>query len=467
MATIDKIGRQDIVDKICYLVDNLPRDDNFCLALNGAWGSGKSVVLELLQDKLSEHEEYIVVHYDAWKNIFYSDPLIAMLYSIADTLEKTFFDKKEKRAKKAGLKLVKNAAESTLTAAADGKGYIAFIAKAILKIRDIIKEYKKTALTNDVVFEEYKSYANFLYNSIEQLNEITAQKVFKDRQIRFVVLVDEIDRCLPDEQLKVLERLHHLFAIKNCAVIVALNKEAIKNNFEKNYGGNSEDYLRKFFQYNFQIEANVPILLKNKLIDLFYEINDKRKEAIIEKGVEFIIGDLVEVLSDIINNSKEAKVDNRDVEKYLDVSKRIAFAYVDYHPALLWFALQMQLYRMFSIKHYNSLTQAPKDGSQIITDLNPYYRKGLEESSYGQIYTYSNYGIDGGRNSHTYKYYSRGSYNDLQFLFNVCRYRENTQWTESLINVVRMPAFAQDKKSIAEVVGQINVILSELNRYGD
>ncbi|MDE6284903.1 MAG: hypothetical protein K2M17_04085, partial [Bacilli bacterium] len=213
--------------------------------------------------------------------------------------------------------------------------------------------------------------------------------------------------------------------------------------------------------------VNAPILLKNKLIDLFYEINDKRKEAIIEKGVAFIIEDLVEVLSDIINNSKEAKVDNRDIEKFLDVSKRIAFTCVDYHPALLWFSLQMQLYRMFSIKHYNNLTQPLKDGNHIITDLCPYYRKDLEESSYGSICTYNNFGIDLERNSYTYKYYANGSYNDLQFLFNVCRYRDDKQWIEGFIRAVRTPTFVMGKNSIVEIVNQINSIFSEIERYGD
>lgn len=39
------------------------------------------------------HPEYIVVLYDAWKNSFYSDPLIAaMLYCILDTLENSVSD---------------------------------------------------------------------------------------------------------------------------------------------------------------------------------------------------------------------------------------------------------------------------------------------------------------------------------------------------------------------------------------
>lgn len=54
MALQDKIGRQDIVDKICGLVDSLQKDQNFCLSINGAWGSGKSFVLQMIDSRNNE-----------------------------------------------------------------------------------------------------------------------------------------------------------------------------------------------------------------------------------------------------------------------------------------------------------------------------------------------------------------------------------------------------------------------------
>lgn len=53
----DKIDRTEIVEKMEYLIETLPHNHNFCLALNGTWGSGKSFVIELLKEKLLEHSE--------------------------------------------------------------------------------------------------------------------------------------------------------------------------------------------------------------------------------------------------------------------------------------------------------------------------------------------------------------------------------------------------------------------------
>ena len=50
----DKIGRQEFVGKIRGLVDSLKKDNHTCIAINGDWGSGKSFVLEMIEEQLSQ-----------------------------------------------------------------------------------------------------------------------------------------------------------------------------------------------------------------------------------------------------------------------------------------------------------------------------------------------------------------------------------------------------------------------------
>ena len=59
MALQDKIGRGEIVENICSFVDSLKKDKHFCLAINGAWGSGKTFVLGLIEEKLSGKQKSI------------------------------------------------------------------------------------------------------------------------------------------------------------------------------------------------------------------------------------------------------------------------------------------------------------------------------------------------------------------------------------------------------------------------
>lgn len=98
MELQDKIGRQQLVEKMKYLIDALPQDEHFCLALDGEWGSGKSFVMGMLQNEFESHsDKYLVINYDAWKNNFYPDPLIAILYCVLDSIPKQHLAKKDLR----------------------------------------------------------------------------------------------------------------------------------------------------------------------------------------------------------------------------------------------------------------------------------------------------------------------------------------------------------------------------------
>ena len=209
MALQDKIGREEIVDKICGLVGSLKKDKNFCLAINGAWGSGKSFVLGLIEEKLSKKQEYIIIKYDAWENTFYSDPLIAILSCVIDGIEEKLYLVERTEEK------VKKAVKTGVNTLAKLSTKIEKLKAVIEGIKTIIKDFHNPIDT--AALGDFKSYQKLLKATKEILNEITQAGEYREKQTKLVILVDEIDRCLPDEQLKILERLHHLFDVKNCA----------------------------------------------------------------------------------------------------------------------------------------------------------------------------------------------------------------------------------------------------------
>ena len=228
MALQDKIGREEIVNKICGLVDSLQKDQNFCLSINGAWGSGKSFVLQMIEEKLSKTKEYVIVKYDAWNNSFYSDPLIAILSCIIDGVDEK-------------LDIVEQYETKLKKSAKTGVNVLAKISSKIAKLQEVIKGLKEVISTfhnpiDTEKFGDFKSYQKLLQETKEVLNEITQKGEYREKQSKLIVLVDEIDRCLPDEQLKILERLHHLFDVKNCAVIVAMNQDCIAKTVNTIYG---------------------------------------------------------------------------------------------------------------------------------------------------------------------------------------------------------------------------------------
>lgn len=306
MALQDKIGRGALVDKICGFIDSLKKDSNFCLAINGAWGSGKSFVLGLIEEKLSKKEEYIVIKYDAWENTFYSDPLIAILSCLIDGIEGKLY-LVEKREEK-----IKKAAKAGANALAKLSSKIAKLKAAIDGIKEIIKSFHNPIDT--AVLSDFKSYQRLLKDTKEILNEVTQAGEYRQRQTKLIILVDEIDRCLPDEQLKILERLHHLFEVKNCAVIVTMNHACVAKTVQTVYGIDGYEYLRKFFNFTYKHETSAKEYLKNLFEDLIK--NFERLDFPV-KEMAFPIRLAYQCLL-YGNNHVLDKIDNRELTRYFD-----------------------------------------------------------------------------------------------------------------------------------------------------
>ena len=306
MALQDKIGREEIVDKICGLVGSLKKDKNFCLAINGAWGSGKSFVLGLIEEKLSKKQEYIIIKYDAWENTFYSDPLIAILSCVIDGIEEKLYLVERTEEK------VKKAAKTGVNTLAKLSTKIEKLKAVIEGIKTIIKDFHNPIDT--AALGDFKSYQKLLKTTKEILSEITQAGEYREKQTKLVILVDEIDRCLPDEQLKILERLHHLFDVKNCAVIVTMNQICVAETVKTIYGIDGYEYLRKFFNFTFRLDTSANEYLKNLLgeyIKSFEKIQGSKEEVAfsVELAYEFLICGSEKALD---------KADNRELTRYFE-----------------------------------------------------------------------------------------------------------------------------------------------------
>ena len=173
----------------------------------------------MIEEQLSKKQEYVIVKYDAWENTFYDDPLIAILACVIDGVDKKLCH-------------VGRYKEKIKTTAKKGVDILAKISPEIEKLSGVVKDIQKIihAFHNPIDMKsasDFKSYQKLLRETKEVLNEITQKGKYKRKQTKLIILVDEIDRCLPDEQLKILERMHHLFDVKNCAVILAMNQDCI------------------------------------------------------------------------------------------------------------------------------------------------------------------------------------------------------------------------------------------------
>lgn len=387
----DKIGREEFVDKICGLVGSLKKDKNFCLAINGAWGSGKSFVLDMITEQLSQKQEYIIIKYDAWENSFYPDPLIAILYCVLDSLKSNLEFKKiecNKSLKKYIKKKISSEFDKAIDKAIDELykigGWAGVVAYAVEKIKSIIRETKDSILGNRL-FNDFKSYQKLLQEFISVANKLTECKKEIEDQRKLVILVDEIDRCLPDEQLKILERLHHLFDVKNCAVIVTMNQICVAETVKTIYGIDGYEYLRKFFSFTFRLDTSANEYLKN----LFEEyIKSFEKIQIPENEVKHSVELAYQCL---LYGSEKAldKADNRELTRYFECVTNVCndFGWQKLNPYYVFFVLlALYIRKIISptflnsneiVANQNSISEKYKNLSNLLSDEQqdamPYY----------------------------------------------------------------------------------------------
>ena len=254
----DLLDRKAFVDRMIEVTETIAMNQkNVCYALNGAWGVGKSFVLELFEQyvKNEQSEEtasnkYFLFHYNCWEYDYYEEPLVAIVSSMLDEIEKQekLFSSQAKAIIKSALKII-------------GKGLLAkgnelVEEKTGINLEEVASVIRDANETRIKELEENEKYdSNFNFKKTLNAMKETVKSISKEKTLIFVV--DELDRCLPEYAIKVLERLHHVFDnIPNVQVIIAVDKKQFEHTVKNIYGEgtNVDKYLAKFIDFEMSLD---------------------------------------------------------------------------------------------------------------------------------------------------------------------------------------------------------------------
>ena len=261
MDKVDILNRDAFIDQLLKLTENLSANkSSTCFAINGVWGSGKTFVLDMFQEQLeliqSEEtytDKYFVIRYNCWEFDYYEEPLVAIVSSIMPIIEEKtkLFPDSETKSKLLG---ILKAAGVTLLS----MGSNAFKQKIgidLQKTYDIIRTGGKEGADAYEKDHSYDVYFGFK-KVIESLTEVL-QSIAEEYTIVF--LVDELDRCIPEYAIKVLERLHHLTENKsNIITIISIDKKQLLSSVKQIFGfENPEKYLEKFINFEVKLDYGI------------------------------------------------------------------------------------------------------------------------------------------------------------------------------------------------------------------
>ena len=209
---------------IATTVVNLIKESNnqpISIGIHGDWGAGKSSILEMIEDQFNQTDpedgkKYCCIRFNGWKHQGFEDSKIALMSAIVSELAAK--EKLKEIAKGVLEKLWKNinwmtvakTAGKTALGIATGTAPITVLSS----VYDILKDTVSTeeGITNAIdaiggylkeskITEDTSSnteFTEFQENFKELLGKANIKKL--------VVLIDDLDRCLPDVAISTLEQ---------------------------------------------------------------------------------------------------------------------------------------------------------------------------------------------------------------------------------------------------------------------
>jgi hypothetical protein len=137
----------------------------------------------------------------------------------------------------------------------------------------------------------------------QELENVIRSIQNKQKQ-RIVIFIDDLDRCLPDQALQVLESIKGFLDVDGYVFVLGLSREIIERCVDKKYGKESaisgSEYLRKMIQVPFTL----PVLREEEITEYVKNLKNRIKGS----GVEEYLPDYLTAFAEGLEpNPREIK----------------------------------------------------------------------------------------------------------------------------------------------------------------
>jgi hypothetical protein len=242
----------------------------FVYGILGDWGTGKTSTLHLLQEQLHNEPTLIPIFFNPWK---YENEA-SLIYPLLHTIKQHYENQPEIKAMQEDRgtaflgKFKEVIGASTFVVGDIGlRAATKYLTDQAVGVKDIDEALKRMRAGSVDVLSDWT-------NSVDQLETIFAQLLeeyakdlalarpnLKSADIHFVILIDDLDRCLPSTTIAILESIKNYLAVKAPALFVlALNAKVVYQGIQAKYKGleiDGREYLEKILNYSFYLPEPV------------------------------------------------------------------------------------------------------------------------------------------------------------------------------------------------------------------
>jgi len=276
-TAVDLLYYESIARTVARLI-NEKSEEPLTVGVHGDWGAGKSSVLMMVEEAFAKSERVLCVRFNGWLFEGYEDAKAVLIETIVDELlqKRSTSTKVIDQAKKV-LRRV------DWMKAARKAGSLAFTLATGIPHPDTLKDLYEAATgligksTESITAADLKSVAKQAGQYLKEAEPETApeqmhafrkefEELLRCADIeRLVVLVDDLDRCLPKTAIETLEAIRLFLFVPKAAFVIAADEGMIEYAVRQHFpdlpvASGPATYARNYLEKLIQVPFRLPSL---------------------------------------------------------------------------------------------------------------------------------------------------------------------------------------------------------------
>ncbi|MEO0484986.1 MAG: Qat anti-phage system ATPase QatA [Pseudomonadota bacterium] len=274
---VDLLNNEAIAKTIIDLLAKRP-EEAITIGVHGDWGAGKSSILEMIDDSLRDEDDVLCVKFNGWRFQGFEDAKIALIEGIVtELIERRSLGTEAAEAvtnifnRIDWLKIARHGGGLAFTALS-GVPTPDQIRAAVGGVKSLLADPGELATKEnyDAVVDGIDGLlkpdeSKRLPEEIGAFREAFDELLDKAGVKQLVVLIDDLDRCLPDIAIETLEAVRLFVFTNRTAFIVAADEAMIEYSVRKHFPELPEttgprDYARNYLEKLIQVPFRIPAL---------------------------------------------------------------------------------------------------------------------------------------------------------------------------------------------------------------
>ncbi|EFO2293919.1 NTPase KAP [Escherichia coli] len=248
----DLYGVTSFSEALAKSILNIKDPIGTTIALNGAWGSGKSSTVNLIRAELSEAKDshLIVTEFKCWWYRGEEALALAFLQQLNSVLGEQFGDKTRKLVRKLGRGILQAGPVIGPAIALTPVGWLSGLVGGLF---DVAKRLFPDEEPLETVFRELS-------------------KVLEAENRRFLVIIDDMDRLSSEEALAIFRLIKSVGRLPNVMYLVVFDRQLADKAINEKYPSEGPHFLEKIIQAGFELPMPVSTDLNNAVLASIDEI---------------------------------------------------------------------------------------------------------------------------------------------------------------------------------------------------